>query len=728
MNEKALQRLEYDKIKATLMEYAVSYAGRQHVEQLQPLDSAKVLRKKLDETAEAKALLQQGASVPVPSLEGMEMILSLLGTGYVFTEQDFSHLHQFLVSCAQLSKYMASKAEAAPRVSSYATTMYTLSRLKTEIEQCIRHGQVVDTASKDLLKTRKRIVVFEERLKRQLDTLMNKYRSILQENMISMRNGRYVLPIKKEHRRQVAGSVLDESASGQTVYMEPAEIGAVQFELSALKAEEAREVTKVLMQLSAVAEEFSHELHVNVDTVGMYDFLFAKAKYALALGAVNVELNEQGRIDVKEARHPLMGRQMVPLDVQIGKSFQTLVITGPNTGGKTLTLKTVGLLTAMVQSGLLVPVKEGSQFAIFRNIAVDIGDGQSIEHALSTFSAHIRNVIEILQVTDHSTLVLIDEMASGTDPGEGVALSIAILEELHKRGATVIATTHFNEIKNFASATAGFQNARMEFDEETLQPLYRLRIGEAGHSYAFLIAMKLGIPRAMIERSREINQHGFARTQAGMASEVGQAGGEDFVRRIEEKEAEREAGQGQGFLGGALMEQMGSAEQVVAVESELLGSSEWLGNAERSGGGERLDSGERHGDGERSSSEKRSDSSARSASTELAKQESQADSPTPALSGRKRFAIGDCVFVSSLGRTGIVCTVEDGKGNVGVLIQNQKFKINQKRLTLHIEGKELYPDDYDMDIVFETKENRKKRKLMARKHVDGLSIETKREE
>ena len=726
MNEKALQRLEYDKIKATLMEYAVSYAGRQHVEQLQPLDSAKVLRQKLDETAEAKALLQQGASVPVPSLEGMEMILSLLGTGYVFTEQDFSHLHQFLVSCAQLSKYMASKAEAAPRVSSYATTMYTLSRLKTEIEQCIRHGQVVDTASKDLLKTRKRIVVFEERLKRQLDTLMNKYRSNLQENMISMRNGRYVLPIKKEHRRQVAGSVLDESASGQTVYMEPAEIGAVQFELSALRAEEAREVTKVLMQLSTVAEQFSQELHVNVDTVGMYDFLFAKAKYALALGAVNVELNEQGRIDVKEARHPLMGRQMVPLDVQIGQSFQTLVITGPNTGGKTLTLKTVGLLTAMVQSGLLVPVKEGSQFAIFQSIAVDIGDGQSIEHALSTFSAHIRNVIEILQVTDHSTLVLIDEMASGTDPGEGVALSIAILEELHKRGATVIATTHFNEIKNFASATAGFQNARMEFDEETLQPLYRLRIGEAGHSYAFLIAMKLGIPRAMIERSREINQHGFAGAQAGMAAQVEQAGGEDFVRRVEEKEEESETGRGQGFLVGALLDQIGSVEQVVAVESEWAGSEGRSESGEWLGGTERLDSGERHGDGERSSSEKRSDSTARSASTELARQESQADSPAPG--GRKRFAIRDCVFVSSLGRTGIVCTVEDGKGNVGVLIQNQKFKINQKRLTLQIEGKELYPDDYDMDIVFETKENRKKRKLMGRKHVDGLSIETKREE
>ncbi|ELK42749.1 MutS2 family protein [Brevibacillus agri BAB-2500] len=660
LNEKAWQRLEYDKIKAALMEYAVSYVGKKHVAHMQPLDSAKVLRKKLDETAEAKALLAHGASVPIPSLAGIEQMMSLLGTGYVFTEADFSHLHQFLASCAQLSKYMASKAPIAPRVSSYALTMYTLGRLQAEIEQCIRHGQVVDTASKDLLKVRKRIVVMEERLKRQLDSLTNKYRSIMQENVISKRNGKYVLPIKKEHRRQVAGSVVDESASGQTVYMEPAELGAVQFELAALKAEEAREVTKVLMQLSAVAEEFSQELHVNVETVGMYDFLFAKAKYALALGAVNVELNEDGLIDVKEARHPLLGRQMVPLDFQIGKSYKSLVITGPNTGGKTLALKTVGLLTAMVQSGLLVPVREGSRFAVFRNIAVDIGDGQSIEHALSTFSAHIHHVIEILRVTDSSTLVLIDEMASGTDPGEGVGLSIAILEELHRRGATVIATTHFNEIKNFAAATDGFQNARMEFDEETLQPLYRLRIGEAGQSYAFVIAMKLGIPPEMIKRSREITQSGFAGARRGE----------------------------QGALAAAQV----SEKQAVTM---------------------------REAEGQ--------------AAEQQSNQDQQPLPPTPEIDGeppatkKKPFAIGDCVFVSYLGRTGIVFSTADAKGNVGVMIQNQKFKINQKRLSLHIESKELYPADYDMDIVFETKENRKKRKLMSRKHVEGVSIETKQE-
>ncbi|MFF0825443.1 DNA mismatch repair protein MutS [Brevibacillus sp. NPDC003359] len=672
MNEKALQRLEYDKIKEKVMEYALSYAGKKHVEQMMPMDSVKVVRSKLDETAEAKNILQNGASVPIPALEGMEKILSLLGTGYVLSVSDFTNLYLFLTSCSQLTKYMATKAQLAPRVSTYAATMYDAPKLKNEIEQCIRHGQVVDSASKELLKVRKRIVVFEERLKRQLDSIMNKYRSIMQENVISTRNGRYVIPIKKEHRKQVAGSVLDESASGQTVYMEPTEISSVQFELTALKAEEEREVMKVLMQLSAFAEEYMHELAVNVETVGMYDFLFAKAKYALAIGGANVELNDKGIIDVKEARHPLLGPKMVPLHLKIGREYKSLIITGPNTGGKTLTLKTIGLLTMMVQSGLLVPVQEGSRFSIFRNIAVDIGDGQSIEQALSTFSAHIHNVLEILQITDASTLVLIDEMATGTDPGEGVALSIAILEELHRRGATVIVNTHFNEIKNFASATAGFQNARMEFDEETLQPLYRLRIGEAGQSYAFLIALKLGIPFEMIQRSREITRNGFAATTS-------------TTERLDQYQDDgQEEYEAPNYVETGIIEEPEEVEVTVEVEEE------------------------KHEPLPQEGSEKATDTQA-----------------TPKRD--KPFAVGDCVFISYLGRTGIVFTAEDSKGIVGVMIQNQKYKINKKRLVLHIEGKELYPADYDMDIVFETKENRKKRKMMSRKHVEGLSIETKRE-
>ncbi|MFE5317913.1 DNA mismatch repair protein MutS [Paenibacillus sp. NPDC056579] len=637
MNETALQRLEFNRIRDSIMDYAVSYAGKRHVECLAPMTNAKLIRTKLEEAAEAKAMLQLGASVPIPSLEGIEHVILLLGKGYVFTEADFSHIHQFLVSCGQLMKYMASKSSVAPNVSSYASSMYGLDKLKSEIDQCIRHGRVLDSASKELAKIRKKMNIFEERIKGKLDSLMSRHRSILQENLFSTRNGRFVLPIKKEHRRLVKGAVLDESASGQTVYIEPAELSSLQFELSALKAEEAREELKILSELTALTEGYMAELETNVDTVGVYDFLFAKAKYAQAIGGVPVQINEDGIIHFQNGIHPLLGRQMIPLHFSIGEGYSSLIITGPNTGGKTLALKTVGLLTAMVQSGLLVPVREESMFSVFTNLAVDIGDGQSLEHALSTFSAHIRNVNQILQIADRSTLVLIDEMASGTDPGEGVGLSIAILEELHRRGTTVIATTHFTEIKNFAEAAPGFENARMEFDADTLQPLYRLTIGQAGQSYAFHIALKLGIPSGIIHRSREISQNGFKAAAAEMAVQ--------------------ETAQNHPFRKNESPEPTKAADQLAAT----------------------------------------------------------------------KFVLGDSVYISYLGRTGIVCEVEDAMGIVGVMIQRDKHRINKKRLSLHIPAKELYPEQYDLDIVFETKEHRKMKKLMSRKHVEGLMIVKKEE-
>ncbi|KEQ27752.1 endonuclease MutS2 [Paenibacillus tyrfis] len=661
MNEKALQRLEYGKIKEALAEYAVSYLGKRQIAELLPITAMSVVRAKLDETAEAKSLLQHGASVPIPSLEGMENILELLGTGYVFSEKDFMHMNQFLTSCAQLMRYMAAKSGAAPHISSYAASMYTMDALKSEIERCIRHGQIADSASKELMKVRKRLAVFEERLKSKLDSLMSRHRSILQEHVLSTRNGRYVLPVKKEHRKLVKGTVLDESASGQTVYIEPAEVMTIQFELTGLKAEEAREELKVLSDLTALAESCDQQLLTNVETVGTYDFIFAKAKYALAIGGSNVELSDQGIIDLREAKHPLLNRPMVPLNFVIGRRYKSLIITGPNTGGKTLTLKTIGLLTVMAQSGLLVPVREGSLLSVFNHLAVDIGDGQSIEHALSTFSAHIRNVNEMLQFADRSTLILIDEMASGTDPGEGVGLSVAILEELHRRGSTVVATTHFTEIKNFADMTPGFENARMEFDADRLQPLYRLRIGEAGQSYAFLIALKLGLPAGLIERSREITARGLPESLPQGTQAAGPGPEPDEASTADKDDPQ---------------------EETTPVPAPLPPSE---------------------------------------------KEPEDAAQPVPEEAPRS-FQLGDCVYIAYLGRTGIVFETEDARGNVGVMIQNQKFKINQKRLKLHIENKELYPDNYDFDIVFETKENRKKRKLMGRKHAPGVTIETQSEE
>ncbi|WP_199615343.1 endonuclease MutS2 [Paenibacillus alkalitolerans] len=633
MNEQTMQRLEYTQVKESLKEYAVTYIGKEHVERMRPMTVVKAVKSALQETAEAAELIRHGASVPLPSLDGMETIFSLLGKGYIFTEADFGSVGTFVNSCRQLKKYMAGKSAVAPRVASYAGSLYELDELRHEIERCIRHGRVDDAASGDLAKVRKKIAVVDERMKKRMDALLSKHKSILQENLVSMRGGRYVIPVKKEHRKLVQGSVLDESASGQTVYIEPSEVASLQYELNALRAEEAREETKVLSMLTGLLESYEHELRINAEAVGGYDFLFAKAKYARAIGGCPAEVNDTGVIDVREAVHPLLGRGMVPLDFSIGRSYRTLIITGPNTGGKTVALKTVGLLTLMVQSGLLVPAAPGSMFAVFNNVSADIGDGQSIEQSLSTFSSHVKNLVDILHNANRSTLVLIDEMASGTDPGEGVGLSIAVLEELYRRGATVVATTHFNEIKRFAAAAPGFENARMEFDTESLEPLYRLRIGEAGRSYAFVIASKLGMPESVLNRSRQLT--------AGARAD---GDGVDFSGVVD--------------LPAFVPPEVASNK----FEEETV-----------------------TGDGE-------------------------------------RFEVGDSVFIPSLGRSGIVYAAEDAMGNVGVQVKKEKFAINKKRLKPFIGKEQLYPDEYAFDIVFDTKENRKKKKMMSKRHVDGLTI------
>ncbi|MDN4604717.1 DNA mismatch repair protein MutS [Paenibacillus sp. F6_3S_P_1C] len=669
MNENTLTNLGYPQIQNNVAACALSYLGKRYAREMKPMMDAPLIQIRLDETAEAAALIRYGASVPIPSLDGMETIMDLLGTGYLFTERDFSHLAQFLRSCAQLMKYMEGKSEAAPTVSRYASSMIWMESLLSEIERCIHNGRIQDQASKELIRIRKKMTVNEERMKRKLDSLVSKHRSIMQENVISQRGGRTVLPIKKEFRKHVKGSVLDESGSGQTVYIEPAELVGLQMELASLQAEESREEMKILGDLTSMAESYHHEIALNTETVGILDFLFAKAKYAATMDGRTVRVNANGRIRLQGARHPLMGASMVPLDFAIGHTYSSLIITGPNTGGKTVALKTLGLLTLMMQSGLLVPVAEAGEMAVYREVAVDIGDGQSLEQALSTFSAHIRNMIGILEQANSSTLVLIDEMASGTDPGEGVGLSIAMLEELHSRGATVVATTHFGEIKHFAAATPGFENARMEFDTVSLQPLYRLRIGEAGESYAYSIALKLGMPQRIIERSKLISDQGVSqRVSPNFTSAVPNVNSSPSPKSSP-----------------AEQEHLNKTRHTL----ESVNPSAQTGTRKLSDRSETLE-------------------------------------PTSPV---KAFRKGDRVYAAYLNQSGIVCDVEDSRGNIGVMLRGRKVKIHKKRLTLHITAQELYPgDDYDLDIVLETKENRKKRKLMGRKHVEGLTIELPPEE
>ncbi|GIP33165.1 endonuclease MutS2 [Paenibacillus sp. J2TS4] len=504
MNQQTYTRLEYDKLKQKLNDYAISSIGRQRIDELSPLTDLRMIENQLVETEEALQVIRDGVSVPIPSIEGVDLVFRKFGKGYLLTVDELTAISSMLDSVLRLKQFMKSKELAAPNLFSYVSALFELKSLAGDITQSIRHGRIADEASGELARIRKKLVIMEERIKKKVDSSMHRYRSYLQEYVISMRNDRYVLPVKKEFRKRVPGTVWDESASGQTVFIEPEEIAILRQEWIGAKAEEEREETVVLARLTEHAEQHARELLMNMETIGHYDFVFAKAKYARELDARRVAINNKGYIRIVEGRHPFLNGHPVPLHLTMGERYRSLIITGPNTGGKTVSLKTVGLLTMMVQSGLLVPVKEGSEFAVYNNLWVDIGDGQSMEQSLSTFSAHIRNVIDILKQADSSTLILLDELATGTDPGEGIGLSIAVLEELYRRGATVLATTHYNEIKTFAERTPGFENARMEFDSETLQPLYRLVIGEAGSSYAFQIALKLGIPEAIVERSRQI--------------------------------------------------------------------------------------------------------------------------------------------------------------------------------------------------------------------------------
>lgn len=670
MNENTLRTLHYFEIQKNVASCARSYLGKRHAHNMKPMNDVHWIQTRLEETAEAALMLRYGASIPIPSLDGMETIMDLLGTGYLFSERDFSHLAQFLRSCAQLMKYMEGKSEIAPTVSRYAASMMLMESLLSEIERSIHNGRIQDLASKELTRIRKKMMVNEERMKRKLDSLLGKHRSIMQENVISQRNGRTVLPIKKEFRKLVKGSVLDESGSGQTVYIEPVELMSLHSELAALQGDESREEMKILGELTTLTESYSREIALNTETVGILDFLLAKAKYAVTMDGRGVQVNAEGRVQIQRAHHPLMGESMVPLDFTIGTNYRSLIITGPNTGGKTIALKTLGLLTLMMQSGLLVPVGEGGTMSVYSEIAVDIGDGQSMEQALSTFSAHIRNMIGILEQANSSTLVLIDEMASGTDPGEGVGLSIAMLEELHRRGATVVATTHFGEIKHFAAATPGFENARMEFDTATLQPLYRLRIGEAGQSYAYAIALKLGMAQHIIDRSKSISDQGVQQNHSSTEKCVtehlptlsGETGANVFVQS-ESTETPPVADIAKPIVPTNAAPQTTSAMQSTKPE------------------------------------------------------ETEISAPATV------FQKGDRVYIGYLDQTGTVCEVEDARGNIGIMLRGRKVKIHKKRLKLHIAADQLYPDNYDLDIVFESKVNRKKRKLMGRKHVEGLQIE-----
>lgn len=639
MNNEAIQALQFTDLKKDVAALAISEPGKKAVLALEPSINKRQIEAWLNEVTEGKKILSISSSVPIHGLQGIEYILNNLHKGTAFRPDQLIGLYEFLDTIEKLKRFMKDKESAAPVITSYMYSVVELSHVAEEIIRCIRNGRVDDYASKELLKVRKQISTLEERIKNRIEQVVksSKYSKYLQESLFSIRNGRYVVPVKKEYKNNIKGAVLDVSASGSTLFIEPEEISSIQDSISMLKYQEEAEEEQILFALTGLVQEHEKEIKLALDLMVSYDVIFAKAKHSLLLGGMSPRINDHHVIRLVSARHPLLGKNAVPLNLVIGQEYDALVITGPNTGGKTVTIKTVGLLTLMAQCGMHIPAEHGSEIAIFHKVLVDIGDGQSIEQSLSTFSSRVKNIIGILADSTPQTLVLLDELGSGTDPAEGMGLATSILEELYNKGTTMLATTHYSEIKEFANEREGFCNGSMEFDVNTLKPTYRLIVGKGGDSQAFAIALRLGMHPKLIERAHEIT---YKETK-------------DYSDKTDRPKHE--------------------------LERQLAMNRKYVRKM-------------KHPDKEKTKQE-------------------------------ITFKKGDNVKIPSIGEFGIVYNSADDKGDVEVMVKGRMETFNHKRLSLYIKAEDLYTDDYDMDIVFESKENRKLRNKMKKHHVDEVIFE-----
>lgn len=503
MDKISLDKLDYYDLKEIVKSYCVSGLGKTLIDKLEPSSNLKVVNRRLDETSEGRKLLDVSYHLPLEGIHNIFPLIDKMDKGGVLEPSDLTMVSDFLRGCRKVKMFLKDKEGYAPTLCSYAENISDLSYIEEEINISIR-GSVVDSnASKDLKKIRKQIDTCEGKIKEKLDKFLrnSSNKECIQEFFISQRNGRYTIPIKAAYKNKVAGSIVEVSSKGTTVFMEPDIVSKFTSELNVLQAEESMEVYKILAILTEMIYQRIKDLKINVEVISEYDMIWAKAKYSLDIQGIKPKINDYGYTKILKGRYPLI-KNGVPLDFEIGKDYRTLIITGPNAGGKTVVLKTLGMLTLAVQSGFHIGAKEGTEISIFQDVFVDIGDNQSVENALSTFSSHVQNLARIIKESGKSTLLLFDEIGSGTEPNEGAALAIAILEELYHKGCITVATTHYGEIKDYSHNHPDFENAAMEFKKETLEPLYKLTIGKTGDSNALYISKKMGISDSIIERTR----------------------------------------------------------------------------------------------------------------------------------------------------------------------------------------------------------------------------------
>ena len=504
MNHATYEKLQYNELKQTVRSYCVSGLGKQLLDKLKPSTNIKIVKNRLNETTEARAILDAEGHVPFLGVSNIDHTIQNLEKGMMLDPSELVSVSDFLRGCRKMKKFMMNKEFLAPVLTSYANSMTEFKSIEEEINFSIKGNRVDSAASKELKRIRHNMEVAEEKIKERLNKFLNSssYKKYIQEFFISKKDDRYTIPIKASYKNQVPGTVIEVSSKGSTVFIEPNTITKLNGELASLKAEEAIEEYQILATLSGVLLENIHEIKINMDLISQYDMVFAKAKFSKHVGGIEPKLNDYGYIKLVDCKHPLLTKEAVPLHFEIGKNYRSLIITGPNAGGKTIVLKTIGLVTLAAMSGFHIISNKETEIAVFENIFVDIGDNQSIENALSTFSSHMKNVSEIMRASNNNTLLLFDEIGSGTEPNEGSALAISILEEFYQMGCITVATTHYGEIKRFSEMHSDFMNAAMQFHSDTLEPMYHLLIGKSGESNALWISRKMNVRENVLQRAK----------------------------------------------------------------------------------------------------------------------------------------------------------------------------------------------------------------------------------
>lgn len=622
------KQIELDKIKEIWMELAVTEAAKEAVSQASFFLSESQLRKQLKDTSDSRSLMEKLGMPPLQNVSEIKEVVAAAEKGSCLLPNQLERVEKVLVLIRRLKDYLKRGQMYDNPLACYEENFDALEELREEIYRQIRNEEVDDFASRELSQIRNQIEKCEEAMKQKAEQVMRSNKAYMADNYCTLRNGRICVPVKREYKLKISGSVVDQSSTGSTLFMEPSGVARYYEELQTLKIGEENEVYRILYTLTAMVADAAVAMYENIRLIEKLDFIFSKGKLSMDMGASEPAINTERRIILKDARHPLMDREIaVPLQFEIGGDMQGIVITGPNTGGKTVAIKTVMLNCMMAQCGLHVTCRE-ADICMNASYLCDIGDGQNIAENLSTFSSHIKSVLEILSEAGKDSFVIMDELGSGTDPAEGMGIAIAILEELRKSGALFLVTTHYPEVKEYADSAKNVINARMTFDKETLRPTYQMIIGEAGESCAFYIADRLGMPNHMLT--------------AAVRAAYGEEAVGTYRFRNEDSVPEKKY-----------------TKKVI---------------------------------------------------------KSKTAKKTADLS--TLYKRGDSVMVYPDKKIGIVCTPVNEKGVLRVQLPDKKIWINHKRVKLHVAAAELYPEDYDFSIVFESVENRKTRHEMERKYTE----------